>query len=88
MHVQEDLSSDQMLKTRYNMDLEETINGMQRIEKNIHKYWQFPEVRDKMILKYRELYDHATGKLGMNYSHDHYGKSTNWLSLHEKVGAL
>lgn len=70
------------------MTLEETINGMQRIEKNIHKYWEFPEVRGKMIEKYRELYDHATTKLGLKHPHPHYGKSTNWLSLHEKTGAL
>lgn len=70
------------------MDLEETINGMQRIERNIGKYDQFPEVRNRMIEKYRELYDHAISKQGLKHPHPQYGKSTNWLHLHEKVGVL
>lgn len=70
------------------MTLEQTIRSMERIEKNIHNYNHLPEIRSKMIDKYRELYEHATTKQGLKHPDPRYGKSTNWLALHEKVGVL
>lgn len=72
------------------MNLDETLALMDRIERNMVKpqYRGAVEVREAMIGKYRELYHHATTKLGLKHPDDRYGKATNWLSMHERSGPL